>query len=304
MRKELHIQTFAAGREGIMRHAELIASGLTPPTITARLRAGRLWRRYQGVYVVGKRELTREGEFLAAVLAIGDDAALGYFAGAAHYGFLNWHGGPIDVVVARRVRSRPGLRVRNVKQMPPTNVHRGIPVTTVEQTIVDLAAVMKSQRAFERLIHEALVQKLTDERRIRAHVAAMTPRSRGVNRVLKELEDGAKPTRSGLEDAAVNVLRRHRFPHFETDAHPPGTPEWVEVDVIFPAQRLILEIDGDRWHDTPFRRRFDARKQALLEAAGYRVLRLAEGGFKPEAEAATVGRIWEELRQTRLLELA
>jgi len=38
---------------------------------------------------------------------------------------------------------------------------------------------------------------------------------------------------------------------------------------------VVVEVDGDRFHSTRFRRRLDARKQALLEAAGYRVLRLS-----------------------------
>jgi hypothetical protein len=56
---------------------------------------------------------------------------------------------------------------------------------------------------------------------------------------------------------------------------------------------LAIEIDGDRWHGTKFRRKFDARKQAIVEAPGYRVLRLAEDD--PQREAETVARIWNGL---------
>jgi very-short-patch-repair endonuclease len=295
IRQELHMQMLAAGHEGLIRQDELASIGFTPSGAFRRVRSGRLWRRYPGVFVVGQRELTQAGEFLAAVYAVGDGAALSWFAAAVHWGFWNWYGGPIDVTVARRVRSRPGVRVHNVRVLPPVTVHRGIPITTVEQTVIDLAGAMRSAHAFERLLHEALVQKTTDIERLREAVAGLRRRPPGLDWVLREIEDGPKPTRSQLEDRLVDLLRRKKFPPFETNAHPPGTPSWVEVDVLFMPQRLVVEIDGGRWHSTSFRRRFDARKRALLEEMGYRVLVLDEDAVTPALEAQTVTRIWKRL---------
>src|SRR5207302_5626115 len=115
----------------------------------------------------------------------------------------------------------------------------------------------------------------------------------GAARLAAEIADGAKPTHSGFEDWTVQLLRRHNFPPFETNVHPPGTPNWVEVDVLFRAQKLVIEVDGDRFHSTPFRREFDARKQAILEAAGYRVLRVSEG----DGEAYVVAHVLLHLRR-------
>ncbi|MDQ3768431.1 MAG: endonuclease domain-containing protein, partial [Actinomycetota bacterium] len=46
------------------------------------------------------------------------------------------------------------------------------------------------------------------------------------------------------------------------------------ADLLWPAQRLIVEVDSSRWHDGPLARRDDHRRQAALEAAGYTVLRV------------------------------
>jgi very-short-patch-repair endonuclease len=46
--------------------------------------------------------------------------------------------------------------------------------------------------------------------------------------------------------------------------------------VLFPAERLVIEVDGDRYHSTRFRKESDRRKQVIVEAAGYRVLRVRE----------------------------
>jgi hypothetical protein len=64
-------------------YEQLRAIGVSDGAIVRRLALGRLHRVHQGVYVVGRRELSREGVFLAAVLAVGDDAALSHFAAAA-----------------------------------------------------------------------------------------------------------------------------------------------------------------------------------------------------------------------------
>ena len=47
-----------------------------------------------------------------------------------------------------------------------------------------------------------------------------------------------------------------------------------EVDAFWPAQKLIVEIDGWRYHSS--RRAFerDRRKDAALQAVGYRVIRI------------------------------
>jgi hypothetical protein len=113
----------------------------------------------------------------------------------------------------------------------------------------------------------------------------------GAARLAAEIADGATPTRSGFEDWAVELLRRHDFPPFETNVHPPGTPAWVEVDVLFPAEKLVIEVDGDRYHSTSFRRELDARKQSILEAAGHPVLRVCED----DGEANLIARVRSQL---------
>jgi very-short-patch-repair endonuclease len=118
------------------------------------------------------------------------------------------------------------------------------------------------------------------------------PRCRGIHRLRAEIADGAKATRSGLEDDMVSLLRRHDAPSFETNVHVPGTPAWVEVDVLFRAQKLVIEVDGTRWHSTPFRRERDAYKQSLVEAAGHRVIRFTDDDVTANREMQTMSQVW------------
>jgi hypothetical protein len=187
----------------------------------------------------------------------------------------------IDVSVPRRVRSRSCIRVHQTVAFPTTS-HLGILLTTAARTVLDLAATMYSDNAFRRVVHEAQVQEKVTIDQLQREVRTGRP---GAPRLAAEIADGAKPTRSGFEDWAVEVLRRHDFPPFETNVHPPGTPKWVEVDVLFRAQKLVIEVDGDRFHRTRFRREFDAHKQAIVEAAGYRLLRVSEDDGEADVAA-------------------
>ena len=65
----------AAARHGLLRHGDLLATGLTRQAISARVRRGALTRRYRGVYSIAPGQLSRDAELLAVVLAGGEGAA-------------------------------------------------------------------------------------------------------------------------------------------------------------------------------------------------------------------------------------
>jgi len=63
-----------------------------------------------------------------------------------------------------------------------------------------------------------------------------------------------------------------------------------EVDFLFAAERVVVEADGERFHGTSQARDLDATRQAALEAAGYRVVRLTWQQVK-RGRAQTVSRL-------------
>src|SRR3954447_26338345 len=75
-RQESGVWALARSQHWLVTTRQLRALGFTEDAIAHRVREGRLWRVHRGVYVVGRRELSREGEWMAAVLACGVDAAL------------------------------------------------------------------------------------------------------------------------------------------------------------------------------------------------------------------------------------
>ena len=66
---DAEIARLAERQHGVVKTDQLIVAGLTRNGICQRAKRGLLHRRHQGVYAVGHRALSREGEMLAAVLA-------------------------------------------------------------------------------------------------------------------------------------------------------------------------------------------------------------------------------------------
>jgi very-short-patch-repair endonuclease len=244
--------------------------GVRDGAIARRLRIGRLHVLHRGVYAVGHVEISREGRFLAAVLAAGDRAVLSHRSAAAHWGFAGAEGEEIDVAVPCCRRQRSGLHLHVVRSLPAADStrHRGIPVTTPARTLLDLADVLPD-RALERAVHEAEVQRRVNHRQLRAQLERASGR-RGAGRLESTIAAGPAPTRSELEDRLLALLESHSLPRPRANARVGA----FEVDFFFPAHGLVVEADGDRYHGTAAARRRDATRQATWEAAGLRVLRV------------------------------
>jgi hypothetical protein len=128
------IAEIAARQHGIITYVQLIAAGLTSSGIERRVRAGRLHRLYRGVYAVGRRGLSIEGEWMAAVLGCGDGAVLSHRSAAQLWRMLKPARGLIEVTIptANGRRRRKGIRLHRSPSMPNTaTTHEdGIAVTT------------------------------------------------------------------------------------------------------------------------------------------------------------------------------
>lgn len=263
----------ASRQFGVVTGGQLRGLGMTQRAIEGRVAAGRLHRLHRGVYAVGHQNLSTNASFIAAVLAVGDGAALSHASAAALFGFAAAEHGPVHVTVARRVAQRKGIAVHPVRALPveDTTRHHGIWTTTAARTLLDLAGVL-TERALRRAVHEAEVQRRVNQRQLEDQLARANGRT-GAALLEAVVADGPTPTRSELEERTLELLIECGYQP-KTNACVEDVPGEPEVDFFFPEFRLVVEADGGRYHDTPHRRREDAKKQALLEAHGYRVIRV------------------------------
>ena len=250
----------------MVSRAQLDALGMSQAAIGRRVKKGWLHRLHRSVFAVGHEGLTRNGRFMAAVLACGQGAALSHFSAAVLWGLLDGEGRAIHVTVEGNRVCR-GIVVHR-SPLEGERVRRfGIVVTTPARTIVDLADVVQRRRTLERAIDEAEYLGLA------WHVAAPRQGRKGsglLSSVLAVHEPGSTRTLSELEEQFLAFCDRHRFPRPEVNV----SIEGYLCDFAWREQHLVVETDGRRAHGTARARRRDPIRDADLQIAGWRVMRI------------------------------
>jgi predicted transcriptional regulator of viral defense system len=143
------IAGLADRQHGVVSRVQLLAAGVPIGRIERLVTAGWLRPIHPGVYAVGYGRLTREGRWLAAVLACGDRAVLSHRSAAALWQLRRRVGGPIEVTIAgrRSARTIPGLTIHRPTRLMrvEVTVRSGIPVTTVARTLLDLGGTSETR---------------------------------------------------------------------------------------------------------------------------------------------------------------
>ncbi len=265
----------AARQHGVVALAQLAARGLGARGTQHRAASGRLHRVHRGVYAVGHRVLTADGYRIAAVLACGPGAVLSNRSAGAAWGVRPTGRARIEVTVPRQTgrAGPPKVELHRVRRLAPDDVThlRNIPITTVARTLVDLAAVL-TPSALERAVHQAEVAQLLDVTATRAAIQR-TPGRAGVRLLANLLSlPSPGPTRSELESAFLELCRRAELPIPRINRHV-DAGALLEVDALWPDQRLIAELDGGAAHRTTYAFENDRRRDAALAAHGYLVVR-------------------------------
>jgi very-short-patch-repair endonuclease len=284
---EKRLAGLARRQHGVVARRQLLALGLSSSAIGRRVDAGRLHVVHAGVYAVGHPLLSRDARWLAAVLACGPGAALGYRTAAFEWSLRRGEPTLIDVVVAHgRARSHAGVHVHRHLGLTRAEVttRRGVHVTRPARTILDYAAIA-TDRELEYALDQAEIQRLTDYPALDA-LARAHPRHRGsprLRRTLAEYEAGADRTRSDLEKAFLALCERHGLPRPLVNEPLAG----ITVDFVFAAERVAVETDSWRWHRGRAAFERDRERDAVLAAAGWRTLRFTDRQIE-RAEAAVV----------------
>ncbi|MFZ0376624.1 MAG: DUF559 domain-containing protein [Solirubrobacteraceae bacterium] len=119
------------------------------------------------------------------------------------------------------------------------------------------------------------------------------PTHPGTKRLRPFVEKSGNPTRSPLEDDFEAFCKRYGLPTPVTDIYLLG----YEIDALFPVERVIVELDGRRFHEDTFER--DRDRDADLLAADYPTVRITRKRMKqnPEREARRLHKILEGRRK-------
>jgi very-short-patch-repair endonuclease len=276
------IGRLAGGQRGYVTRAQLLELGLGKDAITYRIKTARLITVYTGVYAVGHAPVAAVDRAYAAVLTCGTGALLGFGSAASLWGILDRWWVPFEVI-AETDHRRPGIRIHRVTlTRKDVRRHLGILVTNPARTILDVAPRL-TDKALTRAVNELrIARRLKLE--LLADLVARYPRHPGASRVRPLIETRRGPTRSELEDVFAVFATRFDLPPFEFNARVAG----YEVDVLFPKQRVIVELDGYEFHGTRQAFEKDRERDAATLAAAFVTVRITWERLTqaPEKEAA------------------
>ncbi|MGH7500778.1 MAG: type IV toxin-antitoxin system AbiEi family antitoxin domain-containing protein [Longimicrobiales bacterium] len=285
---ELAILLLASGQHGVVTRRQLMSAGVSADAVDRRLKKGRLRVAHPGVYLVAGPVRSPRVREMAAVLACGARAALSHRSAAELWQLLPdlKDSVPVEVTTAEGDHRRPGIRVHHVRTVKANEVTAldGIRITTPARTLYDLASAVE-ERALERALATAFDRCMTNRAELRSLLRRHSGRP-GTSRLRALIERETEPalTRSEAEERLLLLIRRAELPLPASNVRVGG----CEVDFFWRMQRLVVEVDGYAFHSSPGTFERDRRRDAVLAAAGVRVVRVTWRQLVSEAEAVLV----------------
>jgi len=254
-----------------MARRQLLAAGVSSSAITRLLAAGWLTPLHAGVYVVAGHPLTQPTRWMAAVLAGGRGAVLSHTSAGGLWALFDPIPGPVHVTASGGGRSRRGIVFHRARDLDGHRTVRDrIPVTSPSRTLLDLAAILSLGR-LERAVETADRLRLLDLDELR-HLCEASQGRKGAARLgsLLALYRPLPETRSELERRFLRFCREAGLPPPAVNVPLLG----FEVDCLWPAERVAVELDSYEFHRNRASFESDRRRDSRLQSAGYRVVRV------------------------------
>ena len=266
------VARLGARQFGRITRAQLRTLGVSDTTIHNWTRAGYLHPRLRGVYAVGHPGRSTAGDLFEAVLFAGPGAMLSHKT-AAWWLELIERPSPLIHVSTPRHRSAPrGIMIHGRRTLARVD-HKGIPVTTPEQTVFDLAATCADEPVLVRVaLAELDFWGAYDPHALLALCRQGLPGSARLRHAIAHFDPRFAMTRSRFERNWLVYCERTGTPK----------PDAVNVfvhgirsDNVYYDAKLIIELDGVGNHHSPPQIRRDRRNDRTLRGHGWLVIRYA-----------------------------
>ena len=231
--------------DGLVTRNQLLAAGMSATQIRRRLRNRVLLPAYPGVYWVGHREHNAQARYRAAVLGCGPGAVLSGRAAAHLWCILKGSPPQPEVTTTRDLRIS-GIRTRRSRHIDPLDVTtlRGIPITTIPRSIVDVAPGL-TEEALALVCHEAGARYKTTPAQVDA-VLARRPNAKGAAKLRRVMHGDVRVVLSKLERGFLALMRAEHLPLPRTNK----VASDRRVDCRWPEHHVTVELDSYRFHNS------------------------------------------------------
>jgi len=254
-------------QRGVASREQLRDLGLSNTTIARWLESGRLHRIHRQVFAVGHTALSIERRLWAALLYGGDQAVLSHTTAAWVWSLIDAEPKRIHLTVPGRRRSLPEVRVHCSRAVERA-MHRGLSVTSVPRTLLDLAAIV-TPRQLRRALAEADHHGWLDQ----AAVEAVLRNGRTGSRALRTALDLHIPqlarTLSVLEERFLEICESAGLFLPEVNAK----VGLMRVDALWRDRKLVVKLDGGPAHRGVAAMKRDRERELALRSKGFQVVR-------------------------------
>jgi len=252
---------------GRVTWSQLMALGVARSTASQWAATGRLTRVLPHVYAIGPAIHGPEAGRWEAALYAGPGAALSHRTAAHTWGLIKYPPAAIEVSTERRKPSIEGVvRVYRRRDVMRTT-YEGVPITTVAQTLLDLARVEPA------LVPRALAtldfRRQLDVNELLAACGSGRLGSGALRAALKKHQPALAYTNGEFEERFLRWCERWKVPLPKFNARLHG----LTVDAYWPGYGLVVELDGYDNHSSRAQLRRDRERELILRAHGVRVVR-------------------------------
>jgi very-short-patch-repair endonuclease len=270
-------QALLEEQQSVVTRAQATALGWHRTAVDHRL--GRVWQRLlPAVYLTTTGVPTWPQKAWAGLLLAGERSALTSWSGLARWGLAEQQA---DVHVAlpheRQVADvdflAGGGRLvlhRTTRSLASSGPLRALPV---ERCVVDACLGLRRINDVRAVVSRSVQQGRTTVARLLLALDDAPQRGSGLlRRALDEVAEGA---RSAPEATLARALRTASLPPYRLngEVHDERGAWLARGDVVIEELKLLVELDGARWHLSADRWVADVERHTRLEAAGWTVLR-------------------------------
>jgi len=252
--------------------------GFTDRVIDRRLSAG-VWRRlHSGIYSPAATRVTTRTLASGALLAIPGSLVSHQFA-AELQGFNHVPRGIVAITAPPNSNHRfQGVTVHEYAGIDEADRQMvdGIAVTAPALTVMHLSAVMRKPRV-EAVMDDCLAARVVRWEELSALADFWTRRGRPGGRLMRGLIESRGPgwvaPESELERAFVRMIDRAGLPQPTRQFTPPWDRGAGRVDFAYVERRILIELDGRRWHTRERDFQKDRARDREAQLQGWVVLR-------------------------------
>ena len=276
----------ASRQHNLFTRPQVLALGASSSMVDRRTAAGVWVVEANGVYGHAGAVQTWQRRLMLAHLDLGPASVVSHRSAAALLGLPDARPGTPELTVPPGGGRSPRWRIHEC-DVPPRDriMTQGIPVTTVTRTVLDLA-VLYDRRRLQRLIEDLLLTN-------RLQLESFTARALGNRRpgrrgsavlagIVEDLGPGYVPPASELEALLFEVLRAGGLPPPVRQYPLPSISGHGRVDGSYPPARLLLEVDGRRWHARVADFERDRRRDIEAGLLGWKLVRFVWGDLVRE----------------------